>query len=105
MVNDPSEYRWSSYHQNALGISDFLINPHEKYYALANALEDCQKCYLELFKDSINQKELEELRKAVNKGWVYGDDKFKQAVTPQLASIAKGGDRKSNNYRAKINRF
>jgi putative transposase len=34
MVADPSEYRWSSYQRNALGLDNELIVPHPLYVAL-----------------------------------------------------------------------
>ncbi len=63
---------------------------------------------IELFKNSLDQKTLDELREATNKCWACGNDKFKQAAAMRLARrvepMAKGGDRKSSHYRAKINR-
>ena len=37
MVKNPTEYRWSSYHFNALGKTDLLITPHEEYLLLGEA--------------------------------------------------------------------
>ena len=34
IVRRPSEYRWSSYRANALGLEDALVSPHPWYYAL-----------------------------------------------------------------------
>jgi hypothetical protein len=34
MTDDPSEYRWSSYHYNALGQPDKLIESHADYLRL-----------------------------------------------------------------------
>jgi len=62
MINHPSQYYWSSFHSNALGKFDALIEPHEKYYALGENLEICQKNYLELFKHPLQPESLDELR-------------------------------------------
>ncbi len=107
MVEHPSQYRWSSYHHNALGKFDILIQAHEKYYALSNNKEVRQKHYSELFTHYIQQEVLLELQTAVNTCRVFGNDQFKQAVSSKLKRVIKpenhGGDRKSEIYRSKIN--
>ena len=37
MVNGPSQYRWSSYHHNALGKKDPIVTPHRLYNALSRS--------------------------------------------------------------------
>ena len=43
------------------------------------------------------------MREATNKAWVLGSDHFKQKIANQLnrrsVRLAKGGDRKSNEYK------
>ena len=34
MVNQPQDYRWTSYHANAQGTADPLVTPHEQYLQL-----------------------------------------------------------------------
>lgn len=34
MVSHPEEYRWSSYHANALGRTDMLVTPHPDYMSI-----------------------------------------------------------------------
>ena len=102
MVEDPSEYRWSSYHHNALGKADLLIQPHLEYCRLGNTLADRQSNYKALFQISMELKVLHDIRETANKGWALGDSQFKQAVAQQLSRRvepgAKGGDRKSKKY-------
>jgi putative transposase len=102
MVENPSNYRWSSYHCNALGEVNSFIRPRLEYHALGLTVEERQKNYQALFQAPLNQTTLTEIREATNKSWVLGDHKFKQAIEQQLARrvmpLAKGGDRKSRNY-------
>jgi hypothetical protein len=39
MVSDPSDYAWSSYHQNAPGQASDLLVPHPEYLRLGNSNE------------------------------------------------------------------
>ena len=102
MVEEPSEYPWSSYHHNALGKSDALIQPHLEYVRLGKTSAEQQKSYQALFQIPLELKMLHEIRESTNKCWILGDSKFKQSVAQQLARrvepIAKGGDRKSRKY-------
>ena len=102
MVENPSNYRWSSYHCNALGEVSSLIRPRLEYHALGHTQEERQESYQALFQAPLNQTTLNEIREATNKSWVLGDRKFKEAIEQQLARrvmpLAKGGDRKSRNY-------
>ncbi len=110
MVNRPSEYPWSSYGYNALGKSDRLITPHSIYSALSSDVKNRQEIYRSLFSSHISSKDLTEIRDMTNKSWVLGSDYFKQKIQLQLdrpvIPEAKGGDRKSKQYREKraINR-
>ena len=107
MVYDPSQYRWSSFHKNALGKFDTLIEPHEKYYALGESVEICQQNYLELFKYPLQQEILDTLRSTAHRCRVLGDTQFKKTVSLQLGRhiepLMSGGDRKSKIYQEKIN--
>ena len=99
MVEEPSEYHWSSYHHNALGKSDALIQPHLEYLKLGKTSAEQQRSYQALFEIPLELKMLHEIRESTNKCWTLGDSQFKQSVAQQLARrvepIAKGGDRKS----------
>ncbi len=102
MIEHLSEYPWSSYHHNALGQLDPLIQPHLEYYRLGNTPTEQQQNYQKLFQRPMEQKLLNEIREATNKCWTLGDSKFKQSVAQQLARrvepSAKGGDRRSKKY-------
>ena len=72
MVEAPGEYSWSSYHHNALGKSDPLIQPHLEYDKLGKISEERQMAYRLLFNTPIEQKILHEVREATNKCWTLG---------------------------------
>ena len=67
---------------------------------------ECQAAYRQLFKHRIPEASIAEIRKATNKAWVLGNDRFKQRIQGKLdrrvEPKAKGGDRKSEKFR--INR-
>jgi putative transposase len=102
MVNHPSEYPWSSYHDNALGEVTVKITPHRLYLRLAKTPEDRQKAYRGLFRSRLSEHTLEEIRTSTNKAWVLGSSRFKLQIEKKLdrrtAPLARGGDRKSQKY-------
>ena len=80
MVSHPGEYRWSSYHANALVRHDSLVQPHNQYLSLDNHEKNRQAIYRELFRAHIDEKSLEEIRQATQKGRVLGSNRFKDNI-------------------------
>lgn len=107
MVAHPSEYPWSSYPFNALGQPNDLVTPYIEYLQLGKTDEARQAAYRELFEQHIPEPSVAEIRKATNKDWVLGGDRFKQLIQRQterrVEPRPKGGDRKSEQF--KINRL
>ena len=107
MVNQPSEYPWSSYHYNALGNSNKLLTPHDLYQRMGQDQLSREKAYRELFRCHLAEKTLADIRAATNKAWVLGSDRFRKKIEKlaerQTAPKPRGGDRKSENF-TKINR-
>ena len=105
MVAHPAEYPWSSYQRNALGKPIELITSHILYQGLAKTDKTRQKRYAALFDKIITDDTLEEVRDSINRAWVLGDGRFKQQIEEQTgrraSPMARGGDRKSEKYRAK----
>ena len=105
MVAHPAEYPWSSYQYNALGKPIELITPHLLYQGLAKTEKTRQKRYTTLFDKMIPDYTLEEIRHSINRAWVLGDERFKQQIEKQtgrgVSPLARGGDRRSEEYRAK----
>lgn len=107
MVTHPGEYRWSSYHANALGKHDSLIQPHQQYIDLDMDTNSRQTAYRDLFKAHIDEKTLAEIRYATQKGWALGNDRFKDEIEYCLKQrsrpLPRGGDRRSVEFHKKRN--
>jgi putative transposase len=77
---NPPEYRWSSYHANALGVESMLRTPHEEYMRLGNSTEQRAIAYRGLFENHLEPGFLREIRESVQKNLALGDDRFKQQI-------------------------
>lgn len=80
MVNEPSNYTWSSYQINALGKISDLCTPHSSYLALGSTAEERLAAYRDLFRHHVDGELQTKIRESVNKGLVLGSDKFKSEV-------------------------
>ena len=80
MVDDPADYRWSSYRANALGLDPNIRQPHEIYLSLGNSDRKRQAAYRSLFDGEIKRELINEIRFSSNKGLVLGSDKFKDKI-------------------------
>jgi putative transposase len=102
MVSHPGDYQWSSYHANALGKHDNLVQPHDQYLALDNDEKARQKVYRDLFRVHIDEKTLKDIRQSTQKGWALGNDKFKdeieQLIERRTRPLSRGGDRRSVEF-------
>lgn len=68
MVNDPADFKWSSYRTNGLGIESKLCDPHALYIALGSSERERQTNYRSLFASRIDDVQLAAIRTAVNTG-------------------------------------
>ena len=104
MVDAPDEYRWSSYHRNALGVSDRLITPFALYEELGARPVDREAAYRALFDDPLTQETLDAIRFATKTRGIVGDNDFRSLVEERLQRSVtrppRGGDRRSARYRA-----
>lgn len=102
MVESPGDYRWSSYHTNALGVQDDVVTPHYCYEALGDSADIRQMRYQDLFAYAVDDAALAEIRQTVNKGWALGSEKFKAEAESllklKLSPQPRGGDRKSMHF-------
>ena len=107
MVNHASEYPWSSYRFNAVGLNIQLITPHAEYIKLGASPEKRQKAYRGLFRGRMAEKDIKEIQDCTNKAWVLGCDRFKASIEKktgmQTQRIGQGGDRKSALYQKERN--
>jgi putative transposase len=91
MVADPSEYHWSSYKSNGLGVYTPLITPHNEYLRLGDSDEARLHQYRQLFKYHLDDNMITEIRDSVNKGLVLGSDKFKDEIEFNLKRRVRAG--------------
>ncbi len=80
MVEDPSEYVWSSYQINALGKESDLCTPHLEYLRMGASNNERIKNYRDLFAHHIDGELLNEIRLSINKGMAIGHDRFKDEI-------------------------
>lgn len=80
MVEDPSDYVWSSYQINAMGKKSVLCTPHPEYIRLGITNDERMKNYRALFCHHVGGDLLEEIRSNTNKGMAIGHDRFKDEI-------------------------
>jgi putative transposase len=106
LVDDPSEYGWSSYACNAMGADDKLVTPHAEYRRLGRSVKARQTAYREGFEQPYDRDLLKRIRDATNKAWVLGDEAFSSGLKGKLNRRAnprpRGGDRRSEAYRKAV---
>ena len=80
MVNDPGQYRWSSYRHNGLGQRDALITDHPLYLALGLDTESRLAAYRALFRSQLDEEALADIRVSISQGHLLGNNRFTAAV-------------------------
>ena len=80
MVADPAQYRWSSYHANALDKFTTLITPHPEYLRLGLDEASRRESYRRMFQRRIDAPLITEVRDALNQGLVLENERFKDDV-------------------------
>jgi putative transposase len=89
MVSKPWEYRWSSYHCNALGSDNRLIGAHREYIRLGKSADDRAKKYRALFEQTISETEVSRIRNHTQSGTPMGNRRFRDEVE-EILSIRTG---------------
>ena len=84
LVDDPRDYPWSSYRSNALGTSDRVLTPHERYEALGRDAATRQAAYRALVATTLADATLSEIRNATRGGWALGSPRFREEVAALL---------------------
>lgn len=80
MVQDPSQYRWSSYRHNGLGQPDPRITPHPLYLAIERNDTDRQTAYRALFRSELDEEALGDIRLALSQGQPLGHGRFSDRI-------------------------
>lgn len=94
MIEEPSEYSWSSYNCNAHGIETELQTAHELYLRLGKTKEDRLRNYRALFDAHVDTEILKEIRSSINKGLSLGNERFTseiESLTSKRISPRKAG--------------
>jgi len=80
MVNNPGDYRWSSYRSHSFGLKTRMWSPHSNYMALGNLAIDRQRAYRGLINETLESDVIAKIRHCVNKGLVLGTEAFRGQV-------------------------
>jgi putative transposase len=80
IVEDPSDYSWSSYRAHALGVKMKLWTPHQEYLALGSTQASRSITYRKLVEEDFGTELISEIRNAVNTGLVLGNNRFRRKV-------------------------
>ena len=78
-VDDPKDWRWSSYHSHAFGENDSILDQHPLYDELGNTSQERQENYREMMYGEMESKQLLPNRNLVN-GLVIGSEPFVQNI-------------------------
>ena len=100
MVSDPADYRWSSYQSNGLGKASRLWKPHEVYLRLGRSRGERLASYRALFSTHMDDRALETIRAATQKGLALGSDGFETrlaALTERRVTSKKRGPKKPDD--------
>ena len=103
MVKGPGQYKWSSYHHNALADCDVNLIPHVLYEKLGKTLEERRRAYRGLFKTQLDDQAIKLIRDNTKRETVIGNKEFQQQIEMMLkrrvTKIEHGGDRKSKVFK------
>ena len=84
MVDDPAQYRWSSYRANALGEPGVPLTHHPDCLALGNSRGTRLEAYRGLFDAHPDNAAVEKIRRATNGNYVLGNQKFQKEIAAML---------------------
>jgi len=80
MVDDPANYRWSSYRSNALGQSSAILTPHPLYLSLGGTDTERQDNYRALFRAQLDGEAINDIRLALLQSQPLGNERFYQHI-------------------------
>lgn len=84
IVERPAEYRWSSYRANALGETDELLSPHPILETLGRGPGERSAAYRELFRQSLSEQVVDQIRRSTNGGFALGAEGFQKNMADRL---------------------
>ena len=84
MVENPTDYPWSSCRHNALGHSNSLLSPHASYLQLGATKNTRAALYHTLMGNVLNESSMREIRHGITKGLPVGSDRFRTDIEKHL---------------------
>ena len=84
MVLHPAQYRWSSYHNNALGDVSIIIKPHWLFLSIAQDDDQRRQSYRSLFEAQMDSVDIRDIRKAAQFSMPLGNERFKEQIEAAL---------------------
>lgn len=84
MVQDPSQYTWSSYQFNALSQPNSIITTHALYLSLGPEAESRQAAYRNLFRSALDEEAIKDIRLALTQSQPLGSKKFSAEICAAL---------------------
>ena len=102
MADTPADYPWSSFHANARGVPSSICTAHDTYLSLGRNYRERLLAYRALFEHAPEQDQVDSIRRATNKGLVFGSEKFKDQIERrggQRARLSKRGPKGPRNQR------
>lgn len=91
MVGYPADYLWSSYHANAHGEADAVVQPHPLYEALGTDAASRQAAYRELFRYELEPGLVDQIRRSTNGNFALGNARFAKEVAAIIGRRAVPG--------------
>ena len=91
LADKPEDYRWSSYHSNALGKPSKLLQPHAAYQKFGDNPVQRAATYHDLFRKPLDKNLAEEIRTATQGNYALGTPKFAAQVEKTLKIRATRG--------------
>lgn len=88
MVSHPSEYPWSSYAANVGERIDPLLMQHPEYLALGSDLPGRASAYRELFRETLPEELVSEIRSYLAQQKALGTDRFRAWVESRTGRFA-----------------
>lgn len=84
LVDQPADYRWSSFRSNGLGFADCLLTPHPLYEQLGATRQERAARYCELVNEQLDGNVIRHIRYGIRKGMPVGSDRFKADIEYHL---------------------
>jgi putative transposase len=91
LVTKPEEYRWSSYHNNALGKPSQLVRPHAAYQQLGDTDAQRVAAYQAMHRHPLDTQLAEDIRAATQGNYALGSPQFVAQVEKTLKIRATRG--------------